>query len=332
MSAVSQVGLVKNPLTIIAMFAVIAEVSGAIVLPFLSERVQATYVWFLMLFPFTLVVLFFVTLWKKRDALYGPSDYRDEKHFMDALRPATYFELARKNAFEAAEVVSDSYPHAFDGEAQRDEGAGGSPDDSPEAETNIPADPASPGSGSPKEQSVHAQGNSASATPSAESGEDQVVAIRNMRLHRSMRKRAFMKEIALQEATSRFPQVQKDMKVGDRVVDAVAVLRDSVTLIETHYVNGSFWAALEDLNAVVASAREFLASADDTGPLSVLFALYSENERQLNTMYHAITERVRMTNYRGVSVNVIAVKVSQLQLLALKDDEQILPAVAGAGS
>jgi hypothetical protein len=100
MSAVAKVAHIRNPLTIIAMFAVIAEVSGTIVLPLLDPQVQRTYVWFLMFFPTALVSLFFYTLHTKRDALYGPGDYADEKHFMSLVRPASTMELALKSMSE----------------------------------------------------------------------------------------------------------------------------------------------------------------------------------------------------------------------------------------
>lgn len=73
---------VKNPLTIIAIFAGIAEVSGAVVLPFLSEGNQWIFIWFLMGFPTLLVILFFWTLLRNHKVLYAPSDYVNEEHFM----------------------------------------------------------------------------------------------------------------------------------------------------------------------------------------------------------------------------------------------------------
>lgn len=82
--------LIRNPLTVIAVFAGVAETSGAACLPFLVPAVQETYVWFLILFPPLLVALFFATLnWNHR-VLYAPSDYRDERNFMgfDPAEPA----------------------------------------------------------------------------------------------------------------------------------------------------------------------------------------------------------------------------------------------------
>ena len=56
--------IIKNPLTIIAIFAGIVEVGSNVVLPFLTAENQSTYIWFLMLFPFVLVLIFFYILYK----------------------------------------------------------------------------------------------------------------------------------------------------------------------------------------------------------------------------------------------------------------------------
>ena len=77
---------VENPLTIIAIFAGITEVASSIALPFLQQDTQYVFVWFLILFPFALVAAFFLTLNLNARVLYAPGDYRDEKHFLRALR------------------------------------------------------------------------------------------------------------------------------------------------------------------------------------------------------------------------------------------------------
>jgi hypothetical protein len=77
-----KIGPVKNPLTIIAIFAGIAEVSGTIVLPFLADSNQSIFIWFLMLFPSALVILFFWTLNCNHKVLYAPSDYANQDHFV----------------------------------------------------------------------------------------------------------------------------------------------------------------------------------------------------------------------------------------------------------
>ncbi|MBO2613096.1 hypothetical protein [Shewanella algae] len=77
-------GIVKNPLSVIAIFAGVAEISGTGILPFIDAGNQELYIWFLMLFPFTLVLLFFATLnWNHR-ALYAPSDYKSDESFLES--------------------------------------------------------------------------------------------------------------------------------------------------------------------------------------------------------------------------------------------------------
>jgi len=77
---------VDNPLTIIAIFAGITEVVTSVALPFLQQETQQIFVWFLILFPFALIGAFFLTLNFNTKVLYAPADYRDEKHFLEALR------------------------------------------------------------------------------------------------------------------------------------------------------------------------------------------------------------------------------------------------------
>ncbi|MBD8687050.1 MULTISPECIES: hypothetical protein [unclassified Rhizobium] len=79
---------VKNPLSVIAIFASLAELGGTVVLPTLAGEVQLTYVWFLMLFPTFLVGLFFITLWFAHTKLYAPSDFSDEKNWVTAAGDA----------------------------------------------------------------------------------------------------------------------------------------------------------------------------------------------------------------------------------------------------
>jgi hypothetical protein len=98
-------GTIKNPLTIIAIFAGIAEVSGTAILPFLKIQNQTLYVWFLMLFPFVIVLLFFATLNWNYKVLYAPSDFQNEDHFIDILGKASKIEVLSKADMEAEELV-----------------------------------------------------------------------------------------------------------------------------------------------------------------------------------------------------------------------------------
>lgn len=80
---------VSNPLTIIAIFASVAEACATIALVKLTSDIQAIFVYFVMAFPTLLVVLFFlvlILLILKPHALYAPSDYADQSHFLIANR------------------------------------------------------------------------------------------------------------------------------------------------------------------------------------------------------------------------------------------------------
>lgn len=79
---------ISNPLTIIGIFAGIAEVAGTAVLPLVSEALQKVFIWYVMGFPVLLVLLFFVTLNRNPKVLYAPSDFTDEKNFMKLLSEA----------------------------------------------------------------------------------------------------------------------------------------------------------------------------------------------------------------------------------------------------
>jgi hypothetical protein len=82
---------ITNPMTIIAIFAALSETSAAVSLPFLDQEERELYVWFLISFPFYLLLLFFATLNFNYRSLYAPSDFEKGKHFMkvmdDAGRP-----------------------------------------------------------------------------------------------------------------------------------------------------------------------------------------------------------------------------------------------------
>lgn len=100
---IEKIGPIKNPLTIIAIFAAIAEISGTIVLPFIVPANQAIYVWFLIVFPFLLIVLFFLTLNFNHKVLYAPSDYQNEDNFLRSLPRASLAEKVLKIEAEIAE-------------------------------------------------------------------------------------------------------------------------------------------------------------------------------------------------------------------------------------
>jgi hypothetical protein len=77
---------VKNPLTVIAIFAGTSEISGTAILPLLETESQQIYIWFLMLFPLILIIFFFITLNWNHKVLYSPSDFSNEDNFINILK------------------------------------------------------------------------------------------------------------------------------------------------------------------------------------------------------------------------------------------------------
>lgn len=75
---------VSNPLTIIAIFAGIAETLATVALVKLPPEIQSIFVYFVMIFPSGIVLLFFIVLFFKNIALYAPSDFENQSHYLEA--------------------------------------------------------------------------------------------------------------------------------------------------------------------------------------------------------------------------------------------------------
>ncbi|MFJ4068308.1 hypothetical protein ACIPW4_23820 [Pseudomonas sp. NPDC089996] len=75
------------PLTIIAIFAGIIEASALATLPFLSEKSQTYYTWFLVGFPFFLTALFFLTLNFNYKSFYKPDPAEQKRTPEHATHP-----------------------------------------------------------------------------------------------------------------------------------------------------------------------------------------------------------------------------------------------------
>lgn len=76
---------VGNPLSIIAIFAALAEVAGTAVLVVVNVEIQKVFVWFVMGFPTVLILAFFATLNFNRAALYAPRDYNNDDTFLELM-------------------------------------------------------------------------------------------------------------------------------------------------------------------------------------------------------------------------------------------------------
>lgn len=74
----SKVSTIRNPLALIGIFASLAEISGTIVLKDLDCDLQKIFIWFVMLFPFTLIIAFFCVLWFRPAAFYSPEEMGQE--------------------------------------------------------------------------------------------------------------------------------------------------------------------------------------------------------------------------------------------------------------
>jgi hypothetical protein len=83
---------IVNPITVIAIFATLSETSAAITLPFLDDKEREVYIWFLITFPFYLLLLFFATLNFNYRSLYAPADYEKGEHFLEVLGDAEHRE------------------------------------------------------------------------------------------------------------------------------------------------------------------------------------------------------------------------------------------------
>src|SRR2546422_9135520 len=81
-AVIERIRAVSNPLTVIAIFAALAEVASTVAVAAVDPTVQRVFIWFVMGFPVLLVGLFFLTLNFNPRVLYAPSDFRDEANFL----------------------------------------------------------------------------------------------------------------------------------------------------------------------------------------------------------------------------------------------------------
>ncbi|WP_179054254.1 hypothetical protein [Pseudomonas umsongensis] len=98
---------IKNPLTLISIFAGAAELSGVAILPLIENPNQEFYIHFLVFFPTFIIILFFATLNFNHRVLYAPSDYKDENNFVNPFGQASPEEVKRKLDDETREVQAE---------------------------------------------------------------------------------------------------------------------------------------------------------------------------------------------------------------------------------
>jgi DNA-binding MarR family transcriptional regulator len=120
---IEKIRSISNPLTIIAIFAALAEVAGAVTLPLVADTIQATYIWFVMSFPVILVIAFFATLNFNPTVLYAPSDYKNEDNFLNMTRRGRDFERSLDQLNEQLEKAKTALVDEIKQEADKLGGA-----------------------------------------------------------------------------------------------------------------------------------------------------------------------------------------------------------------
>ena len=97
---------ISNPLTMIAIFAALAETASVFALVGVDGEVQKLFVWFVMIFPFLLVILFFATLNFNPKVLYAPSDFRKDEHFIDFITKSSKIATSYLDTLDRVKVIS----------------------------------------------------------------------------------------------------------------------------------------------------------------------------------------------------------------------------------
>jgi hypothetical protein len=97
--------VIKNPLTIVGVFAGLVEICGSVVFHNLGVAQQNLFIWFLMGFPTLLLLLFFTTLNFNNRVLYAPSDYKDEDNFIKTISPLKLSDEQKKLQEELTELI-----------------------------------------------------------------------------------------------------------------------------------------------------------------------------------------------------------------------------------
>ncbi|MEG9438474.1 hypothetical protein JAO29_20205 [Edaphobacter sp. HDX4] len=76
----------RNPLGVIALFVFLIETIATASLKIVADKSFALIlVWFIVLYPTTIALAFFLFLWHKREALFGPMDFADQSDFSKLL-------------------------------------------------------------------------------------------------------------------------------------------------------------------------------------------------------------------------------------------------------
>lgn len=84
-NALEKAEIWKSRLGIVALFILFTEAVATVSLKFALDAKSefvGHLVWFIILYPVFLTLLFFITLWTKHRVLYAPKDFTDEPNFL----------------------------------------------------------------------------------------------------------------------------------------------------------------------------------------------------------------------------------------------------------
>lgn len=119
---IEKINRISNPLTIIAIFATLAEIAGTVSLGIVNPSLQSVFVWFVMLFPVLLVTAFFLTLNFNPKVLYAPADFRDDKSFIATVSGAFERPFLKVQRGDVAELPKKLPPSPETDDGQPPEG------------------------------------------------------------------------------------------------------------------------------------------------------------------------------------------------------------------
>lgn len=278
---IEKVGHVKNPLTIIAIFAGLAEVCGTLVLPLLEPEVQKTFVYFLMGFPSLLIISFFTILWFKHDVLYAPSDFRSDESFNIYRRSP-----GEKLAQEAEDLKRQ-------GASSANTDAGTSVEDSPSSEADESLSPSEPSDQVHQDQSGNSKPNTVPDNASADnnkpadsmSDEDnipipaEIEKSKTKRILESSKANKLSHEDTFENVLSSYAAEQMvldrlsfemgvtfnrnySLRKNTRIYDAISAQKDKITMVEAKLVNNK-----NNLNTqVIEIVNTFIAASNEMPP------------------------------------------------------------------
>ena len=99
------VQFIQNPLTLIFSFSGIVEIVSWLV--YRTDHPHPALPWFIVGYPTLVLILVFGTLLFRREALYSPSDFRDETNFVKLIVSRT-LDYVSKNVEVSLPVESES--------------------------------------------------------------------------------------------------------------------------------------------------------------------------------------------------------------------------------